>query len=378
MNRLVIIGNGFDLAHGLKTTYEDFINDYLSTIFFCAQKSNMSDYKDDLIKISNIPENYTGFNKADFITSIQKGIQNQNQLLPRSFTALNFNYDGFQFTIKSEFFGNILLKSADNWVDFECLYYDFLLEIHQKKYPHDGHINQLNNHFSIIQKELELYLNSNKLVDTSSFSEFSWAIKGLLECESFQNPDITSNQNRLNGSLCVLNFNYTNTVDQYLKALHVDPSLINIHGELNNPENPVIFGYGDYHHEEYSKLENANRKGLMINMKAMHYPKTYNRQRLLRFLDSGKTGMTKRVQGSAFEVLILGHSCGLSDRNLLRTIFEHPNCNKIHIAFHEDSNDHFIKTIEISRHFQKKEVMLNKIEPFNEKLKIPQLIDFKS
>ena len=25
MNRLVLIGNGFDLAHGLKTSYKDFI-----------------------------------------------------------------------------------------------------------------------------------------------------------------------------------------------------------------------------------------------------------------------------------------------------------------------------------------------------------------
>ena len=29
MNRLVIIGNGFDIAHGLKTSYMDFINWYL-------------------------------------------------------------------------------------------------------------------------------------------------------------------------------------------------------------------------------------------------------------------------------------------------------------------------------------------------------------
>ena len=28
MNRLVIIGNGFDMAHGLKTSYKDFINWY--------------------------------------------------------------------------------------------------------------------------------------------------------------------------------------------------------------------------------------------------------------------------------------------------------------------------------------------------------------
>jgi hypothetical protein len=28
MNRLIIIGNGFDLAHGIKTSYKDFITDY--------------------------------------------------------------------------------------------------------------------------------------------------------------------------------------------------------------------------------------------------------------------------------------------------------------------------------------------------------------
>ena len=28
MNRIVLIGNGFDLAHGLKTSYMDFINWY--------------------------------------------------------------------------------------------------------------------------------------------------------------------------------------------------------------------------------------------------------------------------------------------------------------------------------------------------------------
>ena len=28
MNRIVLIGNGFDLAHGLKTSYRDFIYDY--------------------------------------------------------------------------------------------------------------------------------------------------------------------------------------------------------------------------------------------------------------------------------------------------------------------------------------------------------------
>ena len=32
MNRIIIIGNGFDLAHNLKTGYKDFINDYWAVV----------------------------------------------------------------------------------------------------------------------------------------------------------------------------------------------------------------------------------------------------------------------------------------------------------------------------------------------------------
>lgn len=43
MNRIIVIGNGFDLAHGLKTGYQDFINDYWaqvsSTVFGNTQTS---------------------------------------------------------------------------------------------------------------------------------------------------------------------------------------------------------------------------------------------------------------------------------------------------------------------------------------------------
>jgi hypothetical protein len=36
MNRLIIIGNGFDLAHGIKTSYHDFILDYLKERLLAA------------------------------------------------------------------------------------------------------------------------------------------------------------------------------------------------------------------------------------------------------------------------------------------------------------------------------------------------------
>jgi hypothetical protein len=33
----------------------------------------------------------------------------------------------------------------------------------------------------------------------------------------------------------------------------------------------------------------------------------------------------------SFQVLIMGHSCGLSDRTLLNIVFEHNNCRSIKV-----------------------------------------------
>jgi len=49
MNRLIMIGNGFDLAHGLKTSFKDFIEDYLSTAYSILIEKKS--YEDELLLI---------------------------------------------------------------------------------------------------------------------------------------------------------------------------------------------------------------------------------------------------------------------------------------------------------------------------------------
>ncbi len=44
MNRLIIIGNGFDLAHNLKTKYNDFISDYWSGISHSEHCDNFIEF----------------------------------------------------------------------------------------------------------------------------------------------------------------------------------------------------------------------------------------------------------------------------------------------------------------------------------------------
>ena len=51
MNRLIIIGNGFDLAHGLKTTYNDFMLSLVSDAFNQANTVHGNTYDDDVFKV---------------------------------------------------------------------------------------------------------------------------------------------------------------------------------------------------------------------------------------------------------------------------------------------------------------------------------------
>ncbi len=50
-NRLVLIGNGFDLAHGLKTSYRNFIDWYMCMAF--KKFIEVRSYEDKLIAIKN-------------------------------------------------------------------------------------------------------------------------------------------------------------------------------------------------------------------------------------------------------------------------------------------------------------------------------------
>lgn len=48
MNRIILVGNGFDLAHNLPTKYEDFINWY-SQERFKSFENNLSEKDEDIL-----------------------------------------------------------------------------------------------------------------------------------------------------------------------------------------------------------------------------------------------------------------------------------------------------------------------------------------
>lgn len=169
-------------------------------------------------------------------------------------------------------------------------------------------------------------------------------------------------QNIVNKVYC-LNFNYTPTVNTYSKNLNKDDKVqcvVNaIHGEVeNNYENKINFGFGDEMDEDYKMIENINDNEYLRNFKSFQYLQNSNYSDLLSFIDNEK-----------FQVIIMGHSCGLSDRTLLNTIFEHNNCRSIKVFYYQwkdkvtdEIKDNYTELIQnISRHFNDKKLMRERV-----------------
>jgi hypothetical protein len=147
-----------------------------------------------------------------------------------------------------------------------------------------------------------------------------------------------------------LNFNYTSTEKLYISP---DNKVIHIHGELDNPKNPIIFGYGDEIVNRYKLIEEKNDNMYLENIKSIKYSETRNYREFLNFINS-----------DFYQLYIMGHSCGISDRTLLNTLFEHNNCTLIKIFYHkrESGTDNYSDIVRnISRNFTKKSLMRERL-----------------
>jgi len=389
MNKLILIGNGFDLAHGLPTSYNDFLDDFWANL-----ESNYK--KEEYKKLVYINERYykvLNFEKPtesfkdfeDNLVSYQN--EHNNELFPYSNNSLKIkNNHNIVFKFENDFFKTITTKeSIDNWVDIENEYYKELKKIikevdlqttrkvedflKSKKVK----VEKLNLEFKQIKNLLSSYLNEKVLnkFDFNDFSDknrvsfykfFKFNYHGedqeYLDEFSFK-EDRDSTYKLLRGiesgsnherELLFLNFNYTPTIKEHLKRVNSEnPKVINIHGDINN----MIFGFGDETDNDYQLIENMNDNEYLENFKAFKYSLNSNYDHLFSFIESGK-----------YQISIMGHSCGLSDRVLLNSIFEHKNCRSIKLFYHQKENgeDNYSDIIQnISRHFENKSMMRRKI-----------------
>jgi hypothetical protein len=361
-NRIVIIGNGFDRAAGLKTSYKDFIDYYMKNAigYFFSEH----EYDSELLSIRKGKLNYN-----ESLNDLINILESKESAIE----ALNWIERVSTIRYKYPFFEEIIKTNNDKWVDIEQYYYDKLLSIYNLK----GHgnsfssrlsqIKELNSFIDVLTSKLHKYISK---VDTvSNISYVNSPLGALIDrCQKRLNGNISSlvtRHNRAEDPLNVifLNFNYTNTIQSLTNNTFIKQNTkhINIHGNVKDSKNPIIFGYGDDTNDSYQSLEYEDDNELIRKIKSFHYPRTKNYHHLLGILDSKE-----------FDVFIIGHSCGLSDRTLLKTVFEHKNCLAIQNYHYKGEADDFNKRMQISRHFSDKVLMRERVLPFDEEAIIPQ------
>lgn len=346
MNRVVIIGNGFDLSHGMKTSYKDFLIDYIKTVLIEVKEKNK--YEDELMIID------TEFQDRIINHSIE--ITDENALRIYG----NIKSDEF---LRSYVYSDLLSSSLTRidtigWVDIETLYFDLLFKKYEfflkKKEFND--LEKFFNEFESIKSKLSTYLIKQEFNSNSIYHPaFKYYIEKISD-SVIRNGGMSSGVNTTPNSICFLNFNYTNTVSYYFDAiskLGCKVELNHIHGDLNEQFGSPIFGFGDVQDERFLAILKQNDNKLLANMKAFDYLDNTNYSKL-----------RKHLLEDVFEVFILGHSCGLSDKTLLNKIFEHKNCIKIQLFYYElepGIDDFKEKAINIARIFHDQTEWLEKI-----------------
>lgn len=393
MNRIILVGNGFDLAHGLSTSYKNFMEWYWDQWLYKLRICHENTTSDQLctFTIRNKPGTWHTYAFQNFspISSL-KGRDEINKMLKS-------NDDMFEIEL-CPFLERIYASiETKNWVDIENEYYQCLLE--WKNYP----IAQLNKDFAFLRDKLIEYLSAiecpdvnpeiKKLIqapilkddiaitslsiwtdfvnerlkyDTHKWNtllrrygmelfasgrDFDYAYRAGLptDQEEYSLEEIDRMSERLNSSpsalipdrIMLLNFNYTNMADKSLPNDEEFP-IVHIHDELTDPDS-VIFGYGDEVDEGYEMLKKKNNNEYLEYMKTPRYLEADNYRRMQAFIDS-----------APYQVFIMGHSCGNSDRTLLQTLFEHKNCVSIKPFYYVDEKgktDYLDKVQNISRNF---------------------------
>jgi len=360
-NRLVLIGNGFDKALGLKTSYAEFILDYL-------KKSLMTVLMNQPIVNSlvsfNIHGELTPQLKKKYLSKIES-INTSNELIGY------FEPIGI-ITYKYAFLKDLINQYVNaRWVDIEQYYYEtlkreFRIYKNPAKVKNLENIIELNKCMDELTLALKSFIKEQEIrITTEHITRLSSLLNSISEPLRPETVSLVKRHNRriAPSQVLFLNFNYTNTVNKIIgnSFVHGNNKHLFIHGTVSNEEDPIIFGYGDDTGEDYRELEFEGTNELLRKIKSFQYPRTHNYHNLLNYLYINE-----------FDVFVVGHSCGLSDRTLLKTIFEHPKCLAIQNFNYKGEQEDFEKRMEISRHFGDKVLMRERVLPYDHFATIPQ------
>ena len=410
MNRIILIGNGFDLAHGLKMSYANFIDWYWNEWGRLLLNSLNFSEEDGLCRFE------LNYHVSRIWSRIVWDCKSEGYL-----SALEL-FDGHvvvdyikshpekcSFSYESPLLEELCKQLEERrWVDIENVFFkhlsngfeepekvnaeleiirqrliDYLVEVMKASSdvevknglrmkmlaPFDKRdiaIGSLEKWREMLEQRVKYYKKEvwHELIPLFFDGAKSWIQISNVDNFLYNHADeikengiVSFEDNKipigllLPDKMIMLNFNYTSIADSYFPSVERF-SVNHIHGELSKPES-VIFGYGDEIDENYKKISDKNDNEYLKNIKSIKYLESPNYRNLLDFIES-----------DTYQVFIMGHSCGNSDRTLLNTLFEHRNCVSIKPFYHkwDDGTDNYMELVQnISRNFTDMKLMRDRV-----------------
>lgn len=318
MNHIYIIGNGFDISHGLPTRYSEFIIWYMwkkcceicdtSQVFGVKYDDGLiSYYWDRPVSISSTST--AKFSSTSDLRTRLKKYTDQK--------FLSIKYSPFLKTIIGEVW----------WVDIEKIYYETLQKVAVNGHGNNYTAKSVNAGIDTIKKYLRLYLEGE--VKTKLLKQSLKENLKKIFNESTESPK---------DKKVIVNFNYTSTIERYDHFLP-KAEFFYLHGNISKGEE-MLFGYGNESDSRYQIIEGIGDNSYLQHMKSIQYTFNEKHGNLFTILNSKE-----------FKVHMIGHSLGEPDWTFLSTVLESPNCKKVELHFYKDGDfDNFSDlSINISR-----------------------------
>ena len=265
------------------------------------------------------------------ISELNKQLHYTQELLAQYLSSITTDNIKCNKEIQRQIYGNI--RKDDVSISQLQVYYDYVDYLIQQ----DDAYQQLLCRYG--------YEGSDRHFMTEDIKQLRKQFIGSSEIEEIYLKDLIIPEN-----IMLLNFNYTEVADKYggLKVAAIN----HIHGDLNNP-NSIIFGYGDELDEDYKDFLKQSDNECLRNIKSIKYLESGKYRNLLQFIES-----------APYQVYIMGHSCGNSDRTLLNTLFEHKNCVSIKPYYYQkdDGSDNYLEIAQnICRNFTDMKLMRDRV-----------------
>ncbi len=328
---ILILGNGFDLAHGLKTSYKDFLN-------YCIEKNNKR-----LIPAVNYNSYFIdNIWFRHFVNKMQKLGDTWINLEEEIFEVIkNINEQVFEhYGGENKYFQHIMFSYNKDIYDFT--FENFIYNL-QNNYPYDIdykkykeiETNDFSKKFIYIDNFYGLinFIYDQLRAFTKEFEEYLKTEVSHLKNNSKYTLSIHSNNNLI----YALSFNYTNTCellymnDFNTSIQNLEIKTIYVHGRICNTEDcNLVLGTHSFDNSQISNKQKYIPADFNI------FKKHHQRHRYGTI--EPYQDLLEKIKKSASKPIfhIIGHSLDITDRAILKHLLLANDNALINIYYHNE------------------------------------------